>query len=694
MNNRSKPYFPLCLGNGLDSVMVDYSGSMHCDSGHLHLEQHEGAICCWEKVTHREHGRDMVPLVQFPYRLMNHDGELFEVGTFSQRFDPIRSVLTTDIEATIVRMRITTFLTDNSLYVERYQILWTDLRRRPKMVFMARKPVMWMAGLKIPFPDDMKWAFHRKNNSLITGEYSFGEVQGCLGMGVKASSPKKKFLAVSDSQIEVLDLKKGDLIERFIAVQDNSHAADYRKGPKKLIEPALATGGEGIQNSHEKTWRAFQGQTKVKLPDREMEDIYRKSLWMIRASRNPLTGFITSGLYHAFKGGGYACYWDIIFAMRALVTSNQQVLAKRLLDFYQGTADQARVYASQIRRPGAYFPWFANWRGKSLYYENANEMRDIEKFNNNCVAMQLFDTFRFAGDKEDLKTRLPLIGEILNFMIAETVTKKGNHYEIRLMQGGDENIHRRNDTVHLLTLIKALEGYIEGCRTVGVNVEEKLLKLLGGLRKGLKGNFRHGILYDFAGGLDVSSAGFTYQALASPEGVGTKTVRASLKSAQGEWGLTNNGTYRNLIWPWTEGRGALAFSCIDPYITYLRLKNAIRFTSTHGIFPEKIRPDGFWILFGYLTAHTTFVYAVNSLLAADDGQVLTVAAGVPAEWKNLSFENIYTASGYGVSLTVANGKIKKLIVVNCRDRKRIINLRLLRRKIQTIELIPGKNHVI
>jgi hypothetical protein len=217
---------------------------------------------------------------------------------------------------------------------------------------------------------------------------------------------------------------------------------------------------------------------------------------------------------------------------------------------------------------------------------------------------------------------------------------------------------------------------------------------LKGLQKGLKGNIKNGVLMDFCGGWDVSSAGFTYQVLASPEGVGPKTVRASFQSAQGEWGLTNNGTYRNLVWPWTEGRGALAFSSIDPGVTYRRLRNAVRFTSTHGIFPEKIRPDGFWILFGYLTAHTTFVYAVNSLLATDNGRVLTVAAGIPREWRNLSFENIYTASGFGVSLTISEGKIKNLNIENCRGETRRISLRLLRRKPRKISLRPGKNKLI
>ncbi len=113
-----KMFFPFVLGNGIDSVMVDYSGSMHCDSGHLHIEQHEGAVCCWEKITHRTLKRFMVPFVQFPYRITAFDGELYEVGDFSQVFDPYTATLTTEVEATIIKLKIKTFLKVNS-FIER-----------------------------------------------------------------------------------------------------------------------------------------------------------------------------------------------------------------------------------------------------------------------------------------------------------------------------------------------------------------------------------------------------------------------------------------------------------------------------------------------------------------------------------------------------------------------------------------------
>jgi len=168
----------------------------------------------------------------------------------------------------------------------------------------------------------------------------------------------------------------------------------------------------------------------------------------------------------------------------------------------------------------------------------------------------------------------------------------------------------------------------------------------------------------------------------------------------GEWGLTNSGTYRNLIWPWTENRCAIAFSCVEPKITYERLKHVINFTSTHGIFPEKVRPDGFWILFGYLTSHSSFVYALNSLLCNDNGKELFIGVGFPKEWQDVSFRNIFTISGYGVSLMLKKGRVKQLIIVNCRDFERQITINLLNQsfgkehRILKVKLKPGQNKIL
>ncbi|MCX8083243.1 MAG: hypothetical protein N3D17_07675 [bacterium] len=698
-----KMYFPFVLGNGIDSVMVDYSGSMHCDSGHLHLEQHEGAICCWEKTTHRTRSRFMVPLAQFPYRLTAFDGELYEVGDFNQDFDPYTATLTTEIEATIIRMKITTFLTDEGLYVERYTILWVDNEKRPVIIFISRKPrYSYTVNLIVKYPDTYKISFSKLQGDIISGEYFFDEIKGKICAGVKADGKGKEVEVISDEgYIKISGLQKGDVIKRYISLKDNTQTENYEKECIDLVRNALEESYEDIYKRHIDRWRRFHKQTKVKIPDREMEDVYRKSLYLIRASQHP-NGFITEGLSGEFKGGGYMCQWDMLFTCRALVTANQREGTLKLLDYYHNSASYARIYARQLGRSGAYFPWMTNYTGKSMYFEDANEWRTIEKFNNGCIAMQLFDAYRFWGDEEVLKKNLPLIKEIVDFLIEELVIEKDGALIIKPNEGADENIDRVNDTSHLLTLIEALKGYIDGCKVLNESIDERYIKTLEGLKKGLQRNYKNGILLQYEGDTlrPVPSAEFTFQIFALPEGITTKSIREALKDNQGKWGLTNAGTYRNLIWPWTENRCAIAFASVDPQITYQRLKHVINFTSTHGIFPEKVRPDGFWILFGYLTSHSSFVYALNSLLASDSGKKLFIGAGFPEDWKEVMFEDIYTASGYGVSLHLKRGKVRKLVVENCREEEREITIHLLnpsfgkQHRIFKQRLRPDKNRII
>jgi len=697
-----KMYFPFVLGNGLDSVMVDYSGSMHCDSGHLHIEQHENSICCWEKVSHRTRTRFMVPIAQFPYRITGYDGELYEVGSFSQSFDPYKAVLYTEVEATIIRMRISTFLTSGGLYVERYEVIWADKDMKPVLIFIGRRPYYWGANSEIKFPDGYKLSFPKGSEDIVVGEYGFEEVKGSICIGVRADEKNKKIeIEGEKSYIKIDDLKKGNIIERYISLMDNTHTNGYETESEMIVKKALSEGYKSIYKKHILEWKNYQQLTEVEIPDKDMEDIYRKSLWLIKASQYK-NGFITEGLYSAFKGGGYTCHWDMLFACRALLTSNQKETVLKLLDYYHQSSHYARIYAKQINRPGVYFPMMADWQGKSMYFENANEWRNIEKYNNGCIAMQLFDIYRFLGDKEALKKNLPLIKEIVDFLIAELVIEKDGALVIKPNEGADENIDRLNDTAHLLTLIESLKGYIEGCKVLNEEVEEKYYTVLEGLKKGLKRNYKNGILLQFEGDSlrPVPSAEFTFHIFCQPEGIPVKCIKEALKYNMGEWGLTNSGTYRNLIWPWTENRAAIAFSCVEPKVTYERLKHVINFTSTHGIFPEKVRPDGFWILFGYLSSHTSFIYALNSLLCNDKGKKLFIGAGFPEEWEDVIFRNIYTISGYGVSLTIKKGKVKELIIENCRDFEREIKINLLNpsfgkeHRIMLKKLKPGKNRIL
>ena len=697
---KTRPYFPFVLANGIDSVMIDYSGSMCCDSGHIHTEQLGGAVCAWEKTTNRSRFQSMFPNVQCPYQLQAGDGELVEIGSFKQKFDPVRSVMLTTVESSIIHLKISTFLTEDHIYAEQYEVLWSNESVKPQIIFMAKIP---NCKHRNPLPEKYDIDLRIESDDTVIGEYWLNEIKGNILMHVQSECETVAFPWGHKhmSRLLVKNLKKGDTITRCISTQDNTHTKNPKQACKAAIEQVKRDGIAAVRKKHEAQWKKFHAATPTKLPDKEMQDIYRKSLWLIRASQIPKTGFLSEGLFDAFKQGGYGCYWDYTFSIRALATSNQRESLTKVLDFYQSTVDCARKYAKDLGKTGAFFPWFANHTGFHMYYDNATERPDIQKWNNGCQGIQLFDPYRYWGDTDELAKRLPLIKEIIDFLIDEIIEKVDGKYRIKLIGGADENIDRLNDTAHLVSTLKAIEGYIDGSEILEKTVDAHYCKMRDGLREALKGNYKDDVILPWAGAeLKQSKTPFSLDMLMQPDGVSEKSIRKSYRDSQGEWGLSNPGTYRNLIWPWTECRAATAFTRIDPKISYQRLKHVLPFSSSHGIFPEKIRPDGFWILFGYLTAHASFVYGVNSLLATDNRKTLFISAGIPKDWQDLSFKNIYTASGFGVSMKLVKGKIKKLVIENTRSHAQKIKIKVLNKDFgkeainKTLALKSGKNRII
>ncbi len=688
-----KPYFPMILGNGTDVVLVDYSGSMQCDSGHCHLEHHQDTHCGWQKTTHREKARRLLSVASFPYRVMREDGDLYEVGAFDQRFDPVTATLVTDADTHLLGLRITAFLMDGQpLYAERIEVRWVAPGTRPTLALLGRQ----MAVL-----EKAQVTFAPGEAGQFGGDYTLGEITGALRAAVVATQAVVDDTRAHTGRLEVRDLQPGDIIYRYVTLQDTSHTPAPEAACRATIDAALAAGFDALHAAHARAWQAYHAQTHVDLPDPALDYQYRLSLYLMRASRHP-SGFVTHGLYDVLWGGGAACTWDLICFMRGWTTANQRAAAQGLLDFYQhGAAPMARTYAHQLDRPGVNYPWFMNVVGRDLFFDDAVAARGVQKWNMCCMALQFFDVYRYFGDVEDLRARLPIMQDTLDFLLAEIVVRTPARWYIGQIEGADENIARENDTAHLLPLIKALTDYQEGCRRLGLPENAAYAEAIARLSRGLRENYRDGVLYPYRGARGVSTINTALYSLNMPEGITAKSLRATLRHSRGAWGLTNDnaGQYPNLVWPWQEVFTAVAFSSIDPALSFRRLRHVLKITDTHGLFPEKIRPDGFWIFFGYGSPHAVFVWALNSVLATDNGRTLTVAAGLPAAWTDYAFTDIRTPSGCAVSLQLTGGRLTRLAITNTRPEPRPFRLRLLPKghpdaRDAEITLAPGANVLV
>ena len=167
----------------------------------------------------------------------------------------------------------------------------------------------------------------------------------------------------------------------------------------------------------------------------------------------------------------------------------------------------AREYARQIGREGVNYPWFFNIFGRDLFFTDAVSAKaaGIQKGNIASMASQCYDTYRYFGDAEDLRKRLPLMKEMLDFLVAEILVQDGDCWGTCSLIGTDENIQRVNDCGHLMKLIRALRDYQDGCKALGLSSDPLYACAIDGLSDTMCGNYRDGVLYPWKGAKDALS---------------------------------------------------------------------------------------------------------------------------------------------------------------------------------------------
>ncbi len=662
-----KPYFPFLLGNGVDAVLADYSGSMSCNSGHLHLEQHQAALCGWYKATNRNREHGIMPILQSSYSLYARGGEAYEVGDFKQAFDPRKAVLTTQVEACLFEMEVNTFLTKDHILVERYTLkkVTSD---QPVIALNLYSPCLyWTTVYDFKTKIDHQFSTDVRNNTLTCNF----EVTGVKGKAVLSTDyPKVREGHFFGGPRWLLSgLKKGMSVTKYLVVLDENDTPDYENETERIIAKVRRQGYETVLKDHQEEWNAFNRQSHIDIPDKEMERVYHTSLYQIRAHQNPYSGLITLGNYPLMWGGAISNSWDLLSPFQGLLGANRVTEGEKLISGYHQALPHARKYAGDLNAQGAYFPWFMNYKGESLDFNDAKECPNIEKFNNGCLVMQVWDLYRHTGNKELLEKYWPLIRETTEFLVSFLVEEHEDIAYIREGEGADESIDRKNCTFHLLTTIKALEACVEGSSIMNLPVEARYPILIDKLKKGLERNFSGKVLMPYLGAKEITTQIFTSFLFNLPEGIPAEGIEKGLKVCEGKWGLTNPGPYRNLIWPWAECSAAAVLSFLKDTRAYDHLKKASLFTSTLGGLPEKIRPDRLWLGFWFIDAQGTYVWALNSMLVHSLEKSLRLLPGIPVSWTNVEFTNLRVPPGVLVSVSLKKGKLAKLTMENQTNQK-------------------------
>ena len=678
---KEKQYFPFLLSNGIDGVLINYSGSMECNSGHLHTEQHQGAVCAWYKTTQRGYHKILLPIFQSTYTLFACGGEAYEVGKFNQTFNPKKAVLNTLIEATDFKINIETFLTKENILVEHYTLLNVP-DDRPEVAINLNPPeIPWSNGYyKFVSEINNKLSFD-KDEKILKYEYEIYGIKGeCILFTDYPDVQEGKFR--NGKKLHLSNLKKGQSFTKYVVVLDEKDTLTYKEEIKRRLSEIKNSGYKKILGTHLNEWEMYQNQSDINIPDKRLEYLYYLSLYLIRAHQNPKIGMISLSNYPVLWAGGSVNTWDAVFPTKAILGANRLEESEKLFEGYQKVLPLARAYAKEMSKDGAYFAWTTNYEGKSTDFISPREIPDIEKANNGCLVISVWDYYLYTGDNEILKKHYNLIKEVTEFLVSSIVEEKDEIAYIKEGEGADESVHRKNDTTHVITTIKSLEAYIEASKILGKNIDDSYQRIYEKLKKGLKTNYQGKILLPFHGAKRIGTSCFVYYLLNFPKGVPKETIEKGLKDCQGTLGLTNPGTYQNLVWPWAENKAAAALALMKDKRAYQHLYNGAKYTSSLGAFPEKIRPDGFVINYWYVSCHGSYVMALNNMLANSRNNELRILPAIPDMWKDIEFKNLRIPPGILVSVALKKGKIQNLTLENTATKNIEIKLDIPKKYLQ------------
>jgi hypothetical protein len=250
-----------------------------------------------------------------------------------------------------------------------------------------------------------------------------------------------------------------------------------------------------------------------------------------------------------------------------------------------------------------------------------------------------------------------IIKETTDFLLSSIVSENEKTAFISRGQGADESAPRTNDSSHLFTMIKSLESLIKSAAILGKDIGSTYQKTLEKLKKGTENNYKKGILFPYLGATKINTSMFTFYLFNLPEGITKNNIEKALKKCRGRLGLSSQGNYQNLIWPWAEFQATIVLSHLKDKRAFEHLCNGAEYCSSSGAFPEKIRPDCFPINYWFLTAHGSYVWAINSMLGHAKGNKVRILPGIPDDWRDIAFKNLRLSNGLLLSLKMENGKI-------------------------------------
>ena len=647
-------YYHCFLGNGLDAVLVGYSGSMIPDkvgvdrcawykSDRYYPENKlvmvAGRFPMDKKLEHAAGSAwfEIAPLGHTWYEVrVNH--EYLEIQSSHQSFDPQQGLLRSELDFGLVHAQAVTFLhAQESLLVERYEF-------SEEVEFQAWfAPGVWVEeGWDTdPF---LKVSMDTENPS---GNYDLGETHGKYFLNV---DPVAQGVLVNENDRGCVT--RGRVITKYFSILDNRQGVLTPDRFTKLV----SDGYESLLARHKQSWQIYFSRSCITIPDAQFQSFYDFSLYHFKAAQSRISGGLpVNNLRRTWSSH---IFWDSYFIQRALLEANRIEESREACRFFQHTVDQARRHAQEeFGCAGLKWDWEITHKGRKAYGTLLHMKFQVH--NNASYSNEIWQHYLFTGDIAYLAEVYSILEGLATFFMEGIVEKTSRGWEIGPLVGVHESpIKVKNEGMSLAGTIVILEHCAEAARLLGRETEftQRCQEVANGLRHTLEllFNGNYFVSAEGASNLNMSSMGVIYpmQVIPFEDPRAVSTAHAMLEYNNSR--TNKDGKYHNFPWSWgvlgtilaCQGKGEEAWKVIQ---------NTRHTICEFGGMTE-VMEDKTWNMQYFLTAQAAVVTALHNLLLQSSGDTVDIFTALPNDWQVCSFERLLSC-GLEISASYNHGQI-------------------------------------
>ena len=680
-------YFPLCLQNGVDSMLIGPLGSLDGGWEYSDVLTRLSSIG-WYKTDRRESPMqsELVELANLYTRPCIGDDDIV-IEDFEQSFDAKKAILTTKYWQNDnrgqgrLKVRVTTFLTADHLLVEHYEIL--ELPTQPvSWKFGIGPAVQFQAargsgtGYKDPI---VSWRlFEDISHNGVGFEYSTSNWFGigatwvdCNDIRINKGWGQSQNFADGRAPItfQTCPISEKKSFTRYSCLIDNRDSGEQmpQKTLAKVQEKVRQAGYEKIRAGHECYWNDLNAKSAVSIAGRpDIQYTYEFSNYYLASSQDPASGFTPVGL-QPYLWSGYQ-FWDQSFPQYAWSGSGRFELGERLCRQLISHHDKAKKLAAILGYDGATMAWRQGINDFEVWPEKGHQWHV-----SSVAAYSLWHHYQVTGNNALLADTYDLMNDLVTFSVNCFVQDMGDYAVIAECMGLDESKLdlKVNDSWTCAITIRAIEGLVQASETLDkIPSLTKLPELALKLRKGLERNIdEKGILQSFEGGT-IPHWGSLIFAHIHNHCSAIPTIERLFENYCPKLKVYNTHAvtrYAEKSFPWTDFWCARILAMEGDERAGELIANQIRFANCFGGLAERIFYRGQLFKQYFVTGQAAFSWAVQGCLVNQVENKLRLFYGINKDWGEVSFENLYTDYGLMVSAQGDYNTVRKLVIASRYD---------------------------